>query len=450
MSETNILVVPQMRGLPLIGNLLDIRYRRLHLLQRLSRVCGDIGAFRVGARWCILVNSPELIREVLITHASDFEKPALIRMYLCPALGNGLILSENVFHEQQRKLITPIFQHPCLPAYADIIASCTEQFYQLWRDGETLDIMQQMTRLTLWIIAKILFGLDILSAVEELESILFRAQRHCSAKFGALIPTPYTWPTPGNRRFLKDIASLDAIIYRMIQQKRQVKQERQDLLSVLLHAQAENNGNFMSDVQVRDEAMTMLMAGHENTANILAWTWYLLALHPEIYRRMCDEVEQILGERAPTLDDLPNLGYLQQILKEALRLYPPAYLVGRQAKCTLEIGGYRLPAGTIILMSAYTLHRRADYYPHPEQFDPERFSPKKEQCLPRYAYIPFGVGPRSCIGSQLAMMEGQIILAMLAQRVRFQYPGRQQVTPEPLISLRPKDGIKMVVRRNTQ
>jgi len=441
--------IPCLQGLPLIANLADIRYRRLDFLLRLSREYGPISAFRVGSQTCLLINTPELVYEVLAVHAFDFEKPALIRSYLYPLLGNGLVLSENAFHRQQRKLIAPIFMRNRLSAYADIIGSYTERFHSRWAEDETLDIAHQMMRLTLWIIGQILFKADVLYEAEELDMALMRTQRHVSSLFGSLFPIPYTWPTPSNLRFRKDLTHLDAIIYRLLEQRHQSSKNDSDLLSILLKAQ-EEDGNYMSDSQVRDEAITLFLAGHENMSNALTWTWYLLLQHPHVYRRMRDEVDNNLGGRIATFADLPNLPYTLQVFKEAMRLYPPAYIIGRQAVRPVKIGKYQLPTGAIVLISAYTLHRRSDYFPDPERFDPERFAPEAEQCLPPHAYIPFGMGPRSCIGGHLAMIEGQIILATLAQRVLFQRMDRRDAEPEALISLRPKNGINVLVRHRPE
>jgi cytochrome P450 len=444
-TQTTIPTVP---GLPLIGNLLDFRFNRLDLLLRMSRKCSDIGVFHLGPRTVIMLNTPELVHAVLVEHASDFEKTPNFRIHGRPLLGNGLLTSENEFHKRQRRLVAPTFQHRRIASYADIMVNYSEQIQQGWADGETIDIAREMMRLTLWIVGKTLFDADVLGEAEELGKALKVAMQRFSSEIGGLVHIPYNWPTPGNWRIRKAVARLDATVYQMIEERRRSKEERGDLLSMLLSARDEDDGGFMTDKQVRDEAMTLFLAGHETTAVTLAWTWYLLTQHPEVYRRMRDEVDRVLGGRLPTFADLPQLPYTLQVLKESMRLYPPAYGFSRQAVRPVTIGNYHLAAGTLIAISPYAMHRRADYFPEPERFEPERFAPEAEQRLQRHAYIPFGGGPRICIGNSFALMEGHLVLATLAQRVSFELVPGQHIEMEPMVTLRPKNGIKMKVFRD--
>jgi cytochrome P450 len=439
--------IPRVSGLPLIGNLPEFRADRLGLYLRVTRECGDIGIYRVGPRRLILLNAPELAHAVLVEHADDFEKPALLRRYTKPVFGNGLLTSENEFHKRQRKLVAPAFQHRRIAAYAEVMAGYAEQLQRTWADGATTDVAQEMMRLTLWIVGKTLFDADVLSEADELGEALAVAMRSFNQRLGTLLPLPLSWPTPGNRRARQAIERLDATIYRMIRERRAKGRDHGDLFSMLLQTTYEDDGSLMSDAQVHDEAMTLFLAGHETTANALAWCWYLLAQHPAVYERLRAEVEGVLAGRRPTFADLASLPYTLQVFKEAMRLYPPAPVFGRRAVRPVVIGGHHLPPGAEVFISPYAMHRRPDCFPDPERFDPERFTPEAEARLPRYAYLPFGGGPRICIGNHFALMEGQIILAALAQAVTFELVAGQRVEPEPLITLRPRHGILMHVHR---
>jgi cytochrome P450 len=439
--------IPVFPGLPLLGNILDFRSKRLELITRVSQRCGDIGAIHLGSRTVVVLNTSELIQSALVEHAADFEKTPNLRIYGRPLLGNGLLTSENEFHKRQRKLVAPPFQHRRIASYADVMVSYSEQLQQAWAAGATIDIAREMMRLTLWIVGRTLFDADVLGEAEELGKALTVAMHRFNSEMSSIVHIPYAWHTPANERVRKAVGRLDATIYHMIEQRRRSGEDRGDLLSMLLAARDEDDGSFMTDKQVRDEAMTLFLAGHETTANALAWTWYLLAQHSAAYTRLCDEVDSVLGGRPPTFADLPNLPYTLQILKESIRLYPPAYGFARLAIRPVTLGNYQLPAGTIILVSPYAIHRNPDYFPDPERFDPARFTPEAEQRLPRHAYIPFGGGPRICIGNHFALMEGHLVLATLAQRVCFSLLPGQNIEPEPLITLRPKSSINMKVTR---
>jgi cytochrome P450 len=275
-------------------------------------------------------------------------------------------------------------------------------------------------------------------------------------QYSAMIHIPYDWPTPANERARRAVARIDETIERMVQEARAAQPgSRNDLLAMLVEAQDEDDGSSLDDKQLRDEVITLFAAGHETTALALAWAWHLLTENPEAYKKLKDEVNTVLGGRTPTLEDLEKLPYSMQVFKETLRLFPPAYIVTRQAAVDVGLGGYQFPAGTFLMFSPYVQHHRDDYFPDPEKFDPDRFSPEREAQIPDDAFIPFSMGPRVCIGNHFAMMEGQILLAAIAQRVTFEAvadqdeakPGIQEVAPEPMITLRPKDGLKVKVRR---
>jgi cytochrome P450 len=450
MAETQVVTqpIPRLPGLPLVGNLREFRADRLGLWLRVARTCGDVGAYRLFGRDVILLSAPELAQAVLVRHADAFEKPPYFRALTRPVLGNGLLTSENAFHHRQRQLVAPAFQHRRVAAYAAVMAEYAERIAAGWPDGATIDIAHEMMRLTLWIVGATLFDADVLGEAEDLGRALSVALQRFNKQVSSLVPLPQSWPTPGNRRARRAIERLDATIYRLIAERRAAPGDRGDLLSMLLAAHDADDGTLMSDSQVHDEAMTIFLAGHETTANALAWTWYLLALHEQVAERLAGELDGVLAGRTPSYDDLPRLPYTLQVLKESMRLYPPAHVIGRYATQMVDLGPVQILAGSLVMISPYVLHRRADSFAEPERFDPERWLPEREARLPRGAYLPFGGGPRVCIGNHFAMMEGHIVLAALAQRVKFALAPQGPIVPRPVITLRPRDGIKMTVMRH--
>jgi cytochrome P450 len=428
------------------SNISAYRNNRLDWLLRTAAEAGDIGSYLFGPWSGVIVNSPEYAHAILSEHADAFEKlPSFV--FLKPLLGNGLLTSEHEQWRRQRKLAAPAFQHRRIAAYAQAMAEHAERAQQRWADGAQIDVASEMMRLTLGIVGKTLFDADVGGEAEAVRAALTTALHYVDAQTSTVLPTPPTWPTPRNLRNRRAIARLDAIIYRLIAERRATGHDTGDLLSMLLQARDEEDGSGMSDHQVRDEAMTIFLAGHETTAVGLAWAWYLLAQNPLVYGRLREEATRVLAGRTPTYADLEQLPYALQVFKEAMRLYPPAYVIGRYAIRDVDLGDYVLPAKTWVIISPYTLHRRSEYFPDPERFDPDRFTAANERRLPRYAYIPFGGGPRVCIGNHFALMEGQIILAALAQRVAFDLVPGQRIGPRPLITLRPRDRITMQVQR---
>jgi cytochrome P450 len=448
--------IPVLPGWPLVGNFPEFRDDRLDFLMKVHQECGEVGQFSIGPTEIVLVTSKELVKEITVKQAKNFEKSPNVRKYLKPILGNGLLSAPNDFHKRQRKIMAPVFQHKRLGHFAAIMATCADTLQARWPDGATLDIAHEMMELTLWIVGKTLFGADLLGEAKELGEAVTDGIEFGNEQYTALIHIPYEWPTPVNERAREAIGRIDETILRMISEARNAKEERNDLLAMLVAAQDEDDGGTLSDEQLRDECVTLFAAGHETTALALSWAWHLLTKHPDIYQRLQTESKTVLGGRTPTLEDLEKLPFALQVFKETLRLFPPAYIVTRQAAVDVELDGYHLPAGTFVMFSPYVQHHRADYFPDPEKFDPDRFSPERVEQIPEDAYIPFSMGPRVCIGNHFALMEGQMLLAAIAQRVTFEAvadqdpdkPGVQTVEPEPMITLRPKDGLKVKVKRN--
>jgi len=439
------LPIPSLPAWPVLGNVLALRRARLALLERVSREFGDIGAFHFGMRLVPLLNSPELVREALVEQGTLFEKTATVRALAEPVLGRGVFLSEGEEHRRQRRLLAPLFQQSRVRDYAETIVSYTVRLQESWRADEVIDLAGEMIRLTLWIIGDVLFGADVSGEESELGAALTSTFEHFAGALTNPLRPPLSWPTPGNLRARRALARVNATIARLIEERRGRGEARRDFLSLMLQARDEEQA--LNDRQVRDDALSLFVAGHETTANALAWCWYLLSQHPEIYARMQAEADQALQQRQPTAAEPPTLPYALQVWKEALRLYPPVYAFTRRAASTVQLGPYSIPRGTSVVISPYTLHRRAQFFPNPERFDPARFEPAQEQQRPRYAYIPFGAGPHICLGMHLALLEGPLVLATLARHVTFEFVGSAPLEPEPLLTLRPAGPVMMRVRK---
>jgi cytochrome P450 len=435
------------RGYPLVGNLPGFTKDRLGFLQRMA--CeGDVYGLHFGPFPVFLFNKPEHVHSILVEHAYDFDKGLAIHNVFRPVIGDGIFSSEGDFHRHQRKLMAPPFQPRYIASYADIMGQYGEQIQQSWTDGAVIDVNRQMTNVTMSIIGKALFDADVFTETDELGAAMTVTLEYVANALSTLLPPPYSWPLPRNRRTHKAEQVVRNRIQRFIDERRNSPIERNDFLSILLQAKDED-GKPMSDEQVMAECATLFGAGHETTATALSWTWYLLCQHPESYQKVQQEVDSVLQGRTPTYDDLARLPYCLQVFKEAMRLYPPAYAFSRRALRDVEIDGYRVPKGRVVLLAPYTLHRREEYFPDPEKFDPERFTPEREKRLPRYAYLPFGAGPRICIGMYFAMMEGHLLLATIAQRVSFSLIPGQTIEPDPVhhLALRPVGAVNVAVKK---
>lgn len=446
-AAADVPLVPHLRG-PGNGAMWGALFGdRLRMLVRFGAAAGPIGRFQFGARTIILVNEPSLVGEVLVTHADAFHKGPALSVYSRPLLGDGLLTSEGDFHRSQRRLMAPAFAAARVSAYANNMAQSAERQQAAWTDGQTLDVAHEMMRLTLGVVGKVLFNADVTGDADDVGRALTVALRYFTDVIRSPFRLPFAWIPPWRAEVKAALARLNETIYGLIESRRRSGEDAGDLLSVLLHARDES-GAPLPPKQVRDEAMTLFLAGHETTANALAWTWYLLARHCDVYARVQTEADAALAGRTPTEADLPRLPYTLQVLKESLRLYPPAYALVRQAVRDVTIGGLRVPGRAIVLISPYLLHHDATLFPDPDTFDPDRWTPERERALPRHAYLPFGGGPRVCIGAAFALMEGQILLATLAQRVTFTLARPEQsIEPEPLITLRPRGGVPVVVHR---
>jgi cytochrome P450 len=432
------------KGRFLIRNILEFDRDPLNFLLRCRREYGDVvyhGAFGMNF---YLFNHPDLIEYVLVTNNRNFIKDRGWRIRpLRKLFGNGLLTSEGEFWIRQRRLAQPAFHRERIAAYGEVMVESTERMIGNWRAGEIRDVHQDMMQLTLEIVVKTLFGADTSVEARDVGAAIEVLAQHFSSQSVYILPLSFL-PTPGRIRLERAIKKLDRIIHQIIRMRRESREENHDLLSLLLQAQ-DDDGSRMTDQQLRDEVMTLFLAGHETTALTLSWTWYLLAQHPEIERKLVAELKAALNGRPPAVTDLPRLPYAEMIIKESMRLYPPAWIIGREAVSGFEINGYSFPAGAQVSMSPWLMQRDPRYFDQPEEFRPERWAGDQIKQLPKYAYFPFGGGPRLCIGNSFAMMEAILILATIIQRYHLDLVPDQMVKPMPSITLRPKNGVKMIV-----
>ena len=429
----------------LTGNVGEMRGNRLAFFNRCAEF-GDISTFRLGHQRLYMVSHPDLIERVLVSENRNFKKHYVLQL-LRPMLGNGLLLSEREFWLRQRRLMQPAFSRQSIEAYAPAMVANSQRLMDQWKEGQTVDIHHEMERLALWIAVKTLLNVDMTDELRDISQANSVMMEDFNRRFETALPLPRWLPTPHNLRARAAMKVLDDIVLRIISERRAGGGGEGDLLSILLNARDEDDGLAMTDRQLRDEVMTMFMAGHETTANVLTWTWWLLANHPEVEAKLCAELEEVLAGRSPNAADLPRLTYAERIIKESMRLYPPAFALGRQATAPCVLGGYQLPAGATVLMSQWVTHRDPRWFDDPLKFDPDRWTEDFEKTMPRFGYFPFGGGPRTCIGNGFAMMETMLVLAAIAPRFRFDTVVDHPVEPWPAITLRPKHGIKMVVKR---
>ena len=404
---------------------------------------GDVSFFRMGSQPGYFLNHPDLVRDLFVVNAHKFMKGRALQRSKT-LLGEGLLTSEGAFHLRQRRMIQPAFHRTRIADYARSMVEFADQMAQTWADGETRDIDKEMMRLTLRIVGKTLFSAN----VEDEEDDVGNAMTAVSKLFDFLL-LPYSeWlqklPLPQTRRFNRARATLNSVIYGIIDERRRSGEDKGDLLAMLLAARDEDDGGSMTDEQVRDEALTLFLAGHETTSNALTFTWYLLSQHPEKASKMHEELNRVLGDRLPTIDDLPALKYTEHVLAESMRLFPPAWAIGRLALEEHEFGQYKLPKGALVLVSPYVTQRDARFWDAAGEFIPERWDRQSvKEAGQMNIYLPFGGGIRRCIGESFAWTEGILLLATIARRWRLQLAPDQRLALLPLITLRPKYGMKM-------
>lgn len=433
------------------GSLRERRGESLGFLVRMHREYGDVVQWRMGPvnRVLSLVN-PEHVRHVLVENVGRYSKGSGARR-LSTMLGNGLLTSEGPFWMRQRRLAQPAFHRERLMRMVGMMGEEVERMVERWRarpdTSAPVEMADEMARTTLSIASRALFSTQVLREADRVLPSLTVGQQVVNERVLSLFPLPLSLPTPGNRAFLRARQTLDSVVFDIIARRRRGETQGQDLLAMLMEAQDAETGERMTDAQLRDELMTLFIAGYETTANALTWAWYLLSQHPEVEQRARGEVAQVLGARAPEPEDIPKLRYLAQVLEESMRLYPPAWVMVRQAREEDVLDGIRIPADPrlIVAVSPYVIHRQPRFWPEPERFDPERFSPERVAERPKLAYLPFGAGQRHCIGSHFAMMEMVLVLAGVLRRFRPRLMPGRSVELEPLVALRPKGGLPMLL-----
>jgi cytochrome P450 len=444
--------IPSPREIPFVGSV-HRRFRSpLHFFQELKQNFGDAARFTLFNERFILFSDPALVNEILVTKQHSFRKGKALegaRVFL----GNSLLVSEGEEHTRQRRLIQPAFHRGRIAGYARIMAEKAQLWADARHEGESLDLAVEMNRLTLAIVAETLFGSEVdaeAHTIAESLTVVIENFNRMLLPFWRFLRRV---PTSANRQLHAAQKRLDTTIYRLIAQRRKEGRDHGDLLSMLLAAEdAENPQKRLTDVEVRDQAMTLFLAGHETTANALSWTWHLLTQHESVRAKMHAELEAVLGpDRMPSLEDTAHLPYTTAVFSESMRLFPPVWVVGRRALEDVTIGGYEVPRRTIVIVSQYLIHRDERYWPDALEFRPERWLDEQAQATrPKFAYFPFGGGGRICIGDAFAWTEGVLILAVIARRWRFEAVPGHVVDTNPTVTLRPKYGLKMTVRSSVR
>ncbi len=416
------------------------------LFQHLAETYGDIAHYKIGHHHIVFLNHPEYIREVLVVQNDNFIKERTVQRSKM-LLGEGMITAEGAAHRAQRLAAQPAFHRQRIVEYAGVIVEEAVRARDSWCAGEQRDIATDMMHLTLKVVARTLFATDLRQEVYELAAAINRIM----GLYNFLVMLPAAeWLVhlrpPGLAAFVRARNRIDAVVYRMIDAHRKSGVNRGSLLDLMLAAAPADDAE--SRQSLRDQVITIFLAGYETVANALSWTWYLLSQNPECESRFHQEVDSILGGRLPAFEDVSRLRYTENVMAESLRLYPPAWAMGRYARNDFALGDYFLPARTTVLISQFITHRDARYFPDPLRFDPDRFSPEGKAQRTKFTYFPFGAGPRQCIGESFAWMEGVLILATLAQKWKLRLVPALRVEPQPLITLRPKYGMRMLVERN--
>jgi cytochrome P450 len=437
---------------PVVGHLRMLRNEQITFYTRSCVELGDVVKLRFGNRWrgvtAYLLCHPDHIRHVLQDHHRNYHKGTRGFDKLRMILGNGLLTSEGAFWLRQRRIAQPAFHRDRIAAFGSTMVRATEQMIERrWAQhlgsGRPFDVSAEMMRLTLRIVSETLMSMDLSDDADSVGSALDFLLRTAIQRIQSMIDIPLDLPIPSNRKLAEAIRTINDVVLRVIEQRRREADHGTDLVGLLMDARDEETGEGMTDAQLRDEVITIFLAGHETTANALTWTLHLLSTHPQVEQTLRAELAEVLGGRSPTSEDLPRLAYTKMVLQESLRLFPPAWTIGRGVENDDVIGGYKIPAGSMVIVSPYLVHHNPRIWSNPEGFDPTRFSPENVNSIPKFAYFPFGAGPRQCIGNGFAMTEAQLVLATIMQRVRLEQSPGFPVIPKPTITLRPERGLWM-------
>lgn len=441
---------PGPRGTPVFGSMRAFQRDKLGFIRGLTRY-GDVARYRMAHLTWYQVNHPDGVRRVLQENNRNYGKGSLTLGIFKPVLGEGLLTSEGGLWLRQRRLMQPVFHKRSVAAFGSLMTDETLAMLGRWRpairNGAPLDVPAEMARLTLDIATSSLFHAHVGEETGAIARAVNTLVEDLGYRFEVPFYPPPSVPTPRNRRRRAALRTVDRAVYEIIAERRRGGGEEEDLLALLMGTRDEVTGEAMDDRQLRDEVITLFLAGHETTANVLSWALYLISAHPEVEGRLLDELDGVLGtdgrRRTPTIEDVPRLTYTKMVIDETMRLYPPAWITNRQALADDEILGHRIPAGAFVMVSPYVLHRHPDYWERPDEFDPERFAPGRGGGRPRFAYFPFGGGPRQCIGQSMALVEAQLVLATILGRCRLRAVPGEPVEAEALATLRPRGGLRM-------
>jgi cytochrome P450 len=439
--------IPGPQGLPGIGVVNRFLQDPTNFMLQVTQHYGHLVRLKLGPRNLLLATHPDMVRRVVLDNVRNY-----VKRYgqISDLLGDGLVTSNGSTWLQQRRLMQPAFHHQRIASFAEPIVDETQRMLERWqvaaRTGQPLNIAAEMMELAQSIIVRTMFSMQVRAESQRIGAAFTYVLGHVVDRSFNMVKIPETWPTPANRRYSEALAYLEKTVADMISNRRRSGERPNDLLSMLIEAQDAETGEHMSDRQIRDEVMTIFFAGHETTASTLGWILHLLAYHPAIERRVREEAASVLNGRAPTMADLPNMPYCRQVIDEALRLYPPGWFFSRLAEQDDQLGGYRIPAGSIVAISPFVTHHLPAFWEHPEAFDPDRFSPERSGKRHKFAYIPFLSGPRKCIGDTFALTEMQLALPLILQNVRLSSIPGYPVRPRVRGTLRPSN-IWMQVER---
>ncbi len=452
---------PGPRGLPLLGDAQGLFQNNLQFVMDAARTYGDVVRYRLGPMPIYQVTHPDGVQRILQDNNHNYTKQTFGFGFVRLLVGNGLVTSDGEFWLRQRRLMQPSFHRRRIAAFGDLMVQETQKLLRAWerpaKAGQPVDIAAEMMRLTLEIVSRSLFSTSMRGQAQALQPTLATLGEYVTFRFRVPFYPPLALPTPRNLRFRAALRRVEAVIQNIIGERRRTlaagsdgngrDPAEDDLLTLLIEARDEETGERMDDQQLRDEVLTLFLAGHETTSNALTWTLYLLSKHPLAARQLRDELDSKLGGRPPGLDDLGRLDMTRRVLDEAMRLYPPAWITNRQSIEDDEILGYHIPGDSFVAISPYVTHRHPEFWENPEGFDPDRFLPERSESRPRYAYFPFGGGPRQCSGKGFALVEAQLLLAMICQRYELDLMAGWPVEPDALITLRPRNGLPMVLRQ---
>lgn len=434
------------KGNLLKGVLKEFQSDPLGYLIKMEKEYGEVVQFRLGPFLKVnLVSDPDLIKEILVTKQKSFLKSRDMRA-LKTIVGEGLLTSEKEYHLKQRRLIQPAFKKTHIQQYGQDMIDTTLNYIAKWKDGQERQIADDMMNITLGIISKTMFSMDFEEGVSKIGEPIEKVMKLAVKRMRSILPLPLWIPTKENLIYKKAVKELDQVLYNIINNRRG-RTQKEDLLGILMEAKDEQDGLKMGNMQLRDELMTIFLAGHETTANALSWTLYLLSQNPEAEKKLHEELDSVLGNDIPIPQHFSQLTYTQNIIWESLRLFPPAYVIGRQVNQDINIGDYHFKKGEMVLISQYVMHRKTEFFNQPNTFIPERYENNFIKTIPTYAYFPFGGGPRVCIGNHFAIMELVLALACIAQQYKLELIPGHNVKPQPLITLRPKYGLRMLIKK---